>query len=54
MDLPEGATVGQLLARLGVDEHVKLLSINGLRETDWGRTLRDGDVVRIFPVVVGG
>jgi sulfur carrier protein ThiS len=54
IDLPEGATVAQVLARLAIDEHVKLLSVNGERETDWGRALHDGDKVRIFPIVVGG
>jgi molybdopterin converting factor small subunit len=54
VELPEGATVGQLLAHLGIDVHVKLLSVNSQRETNWGRALHDGDVVRIFPIVVGG
>jgi molybdopterin converting factor small subunit len=54
VDLFEGATVGQLLAHLGIDEHIKLLSVNSQRETDWDRVLHDGDVVHIFPIVVGG
>jgi sulfur carrier protein ThiS len=54
VELPDGSTVEQLLAHLGIDEHVKLLSINSERETDWLRTLQDRDVVRIFPIVVGG
>jgi sulfur carrier protein ThiS len=54
IELPEEATVGQLLADLGIDEHVKLLSINSVRETNWERTLHDGDLVRVFPIVVGG
>jgi molybdopterin converting factor small subunit len=54
IELFDGAQVSQLLADLGIDEHVKLLSINSQRETDWDRVLHDGDVVRIFPIVVGG
>jgi sulfur carrier protein ThiS len=54
IELPEGATIDQLLAHLGIDEHVKLLSVNSRRETNWQRPLHDGDVVRIFPIVVGG
>jgi molybdopterin synthase sulfur carrier subunit len=54
IDLPDGATVAQLMARLAIDDHVKLLSVNGERETDWERALHDGDKVRVFPIVVGG
>jgi molybdopterin converting factor small subunit len=54
LELPVGATVGDLLARLGIDEHVNLLSVDGRRETDWARVLHDGAMVRIFPIVVGG
>jgi sulfur carrier protein ThiS len=54
IELPAGATVGHLLAHLGIDEHVKLLSVDGRRETDWGRVLHDAETVRIFPIVVGG
>lgn len=54
IELAEGTTIRQLLADLGIDEHIKLLSVNGQREADWDRMLRDGDKVRIFPIVVGG
>jgi sulfur carrier protein ThiS len=54
IELPEGATIADLLAQLSIDEHVKLLSINGVRETSWDRELRDGDRVHVFPIVVGG
>jgi sulfur carrier protein ThiS len=52
--LPAGATVEDLLTHLGIQRRVKLLVVNGERETDRERILRDGDTVRIFPVVIGG
>ena len=54
VQMPEAATVADLLAHLGIVARVKLISINGQRETDLGRALQDGDQVRIFPIVVGG
>jgi sulfur carrier protein ThiS len=54
VDLPAGATVGDLLNYLGIQRRVKLLAVNGERESDRGRILHDGDTVRIFPMVVGG
>ena len=54
VEVPEAATVADLLAHLGIVERVKLISINGQRETDLDRILHDGDQVRIFPIVVGG
>ena len=54
VQVPEAATVADLLAHLGIAERVKLVSINGQRETDLGRILQTGDQVRIFPIVVGG
>ena len=54
IELPGGATVGQLLDHLGIDRRVQLITINGEPETDRARSLLDGDRVHIFPVVVGG
>jgi sulfur carrier protein ThiS len=54
IDLPAGATIQHLLDRLGITTYVKLIDVNGSRETDRTRTLCDGDNVRIFPFVVGG
>lgn len=54
VEVPEAATVADLLAHLGVVERVKLISINGQRETDLDRILHAGDQIRIFPIVVGG
>jgi molybdopterin converting factor small subunit len=54
LEMPPGSTVGQLLLHLGIGGIVKLIDVNGQRETDRGRVLIDGDIVRIFPMVVGG
>ena len=54
VDVPDGATVDQLIAHLAITTRVKLITVNGERETDRNRTLYQGDAVRIFPVVVGG
>ena len=54
IELPDGVTVDRLLQHLGIGSRVKLIVVNGERETDRGRVLCDGDAVRIFPVVVGG
>jgi sulfur carrier protein ThiS len=54
VDLPDGATVHTLIAHLGITRRVKLITVNGERETHKDRVLSEGDRVRIFPVVVGG
>jgi molybdopterin converting factor small subunit len=54
VDLPDGATVQTLITHLGITRRVKLITVNGERETDTDRVLSEGDGVRIFPVVVGG
>jgi molybdopterin converting factor small subunit len=54
IDLPDGATVQTLITHLGITRRVKLITVNGERETDKDRVLSEGDGVRIFPVVVGG
>ena len=54
VELPEGATVADLLARLGVpDEGPRLLLVNG-RDAEAGVTLHAGDVVDVLPPLVGG
>jgi molybdopterin converting factor small subunit len=52
--LPDGATIDDLVDRLGIVRRIKLITINGERQADYSRPLHDGDHVRIFPVVVGG
>jgi sulfur carrier protein ThiS len=54
LDLPEGTTVGQLLDHLAIERRVKLISINGCKVDDREWILSAGDLVRIFPMVVGG
>ena len=54
VELPDGATVDELLGQLGIVKPVKLITINGQQETDRGRPLGEGDSVRLFPIVVGG
>jgi sulfur carrier protein ThiS len=54
VQVPEGATVAQLLDQLGVEGRVQLISINGRPEPNRDRTLHDGDRVRVFPFGVGG
>jgi len=54
VELPEGATVDDLVEHLGIVRRIKILTINGERESDRCRPLQEGDNVRIFPFVVGG
>lgn len=53
-ELPEGATVGDLVQQLGLPaEEVKIVFVNGLfRNLD--HVLADGDELGIFPPVGGG
>jgi len=54
VELPDGATVGQLIAHLGLPpEEVKTVFVNNLIR-DMESPLADGDVVGIFPPVGGG
>jgi sulfur carrier protein ThiS len=54
VELHDGATVADLLDHLSIVQRVKLITINDEPETDREQMLHDGDIVRIFPVVVGG
>jgi len=54
VELPEGATLEHLLAHLGIDEQVKLVTVNNKPEADRQRILHEGDTVQVFPPVVGG
>jgi len=53
LDLADGATVGDLLARLDIQHNV-VLSVNDVHEPDRARVLADGDDVKIFSSVGGG
>jgi sulfur carrier protein ThiS len=54
IDLPEDASVADLIACLGLPaDQVKLAFVNGcVRPTDW--VLQAGDEIGIFPPVGGG
>jgi sulfur carrier protein ThiS len=54
VELPEGATLAQLLDQLSISGRVQLVSVNDEPEPDRDRILQQGDNVRIFPFVVGG
>jgi sulfur carrier protein ThiS len=43
-----------LLADLGIVQRIQLIAVNDEPETDRERILYDGDLIRIFPFVVGG
>jgi molybdopterin converting factor small subunit len=52
--LPEGATVADLIAHLGITRRVRLVVVNDVQEADRRRSLQDGDRVKLFPTMVGG
>ncbi len=54
LELAQEATVEELLTVLGIHDRVKLVTVNGERETDPRRCLAEGDMVYVFPPVVGG
>jgi molybdopterin synthase sulfur carrier subunit len=54
VELPDGATVGQLVRLLGLpEEEVKMIFVNGIVR-DREHVLADGDELGIFPPVGGG
>lgn len=54
LELPEGATVADLLPRLGlVEQDLKLAFVNS-KHADLGTVLVDGDQLGLFPAVGGG
>jgi molybdopterin converting factor small subunit len=54
VELPEGATTGQLLTHLQIpDDQVKIIFVNHVIR-DRNHVLVDGDAVGIFPPVGGG
>lgn len=53
-DVAEGTRVGELCRMLGIPENMpKIVVISG-RIVDEAYTLKDGDVVSIFPPIAGG
>jgi len=55
LDLPEGASIADALARLGIDAaSVQVFTVNGSLVRDKNRTLADGDELTVLPPVGGG
>lgn len=55
MEMNEGATLDDLLDRLGVDKDSReLITVNGEQILDSTRSMADGDDVEVFPAVMGG
>lgn len=54
MELPEGSTVGQLIARLDIPAKVVKSIFVNRRPQDLEHVLQNGDEVAIFPPVAGG
>ncbi|MBS3956164.1 MAG: MoaD/ThiS family protein [Clostridiales bacterium] len=52
-DLPEGTTVADVIARLGLPNEPRVVFVNS-RHADDGAALSDGDRLAIFPPVAGG
>lgn len=52
--LPEGATVADLIAHLGITRRVHTVIVNDVQQEDRQRLLQAGDRVELFPVMVGG
>lgn len=54
VELPNGATVGQLMNHLGLPaDQVRVVFVNGVSR-DENHPLADGDEVGVFPPVGGG
>lgn len=55
LDLPEGTTIGTLLARMDIAQaSAQIVLLNGEHDRDFDRRLQDGDVLSVFPPVAGG
>jgi sulfur carrier protein ThiS len=53
LELPDAATVGDLLATLGIERHV-MVSINGRTRVSTEHILQEDDQVMIYTPVGGG
>jgi molybdopterin converting factor small subunit len=53
IDVADGATVGALIARLGLPDGPRVVLVNGRHAAD-DRPLSDGDRLAIFPQIAGG
>ncbi len=53
IDLPDGTTVGQVIAMLGLPDEPRVVFVNGRHAPD-DLALHDGDRLAVFPPVAGG
>ncbi len=53
LEVVDGATVGDVIERLGIPEGPRVVFVNG-RHADDDRVLAEGDRLAIFPPVAGG
>ncbi len=53
LELPDSATVGDLLANLGIERRV-IVAVNGHTRVPEGQVLQEGDQVVIYTPVGGG
>jgi molybdopterin converting factor small subunit len=54
IDVPDGATVDDVLRRLDVPrDHPNILLVNG-RQASEGAVLHDGETLSVFPPLAGG
>lgn len=52
--LPVGATVKELILRLGLEKKIIGLIVVNKRQSGYNGTLKDGDLVEIFSPLAGG
>ena len=53
IDVSDGATVGELIARFGLPDGPRVVFVNGRHAAD-DQPLSDGDRLAIFPQIAGG
>lgn len=53
VEVPDGTTVGELIARLGLPDGPRAVFLNGRHAAD-DRLLSEGDRLAIFPPIAGG
>jgi len=53
IDVADGTTVGELIARLGLPDEPRVVFLNSRHVAD-NQALSDGDRLAIFPPVAGG
>jgi molybdopterin converting factor small subunit len=54
LDVPDGATVGQVVHSLGIPEDLDCLRVVNGHDAPLDRRLNPGDVVSVFPPLAGG